>query len=163
LRLLLQAVEHFEQHIAKLAPTLRDYQLFASFPGAGPTFAPRLLVAFGEQRERYSSPDQLQRYAGIAPVTERSGNKSWVHRGCGAPSSCARASRSAPLCRSRIAIGPRPTTNSSALAVPRIKPRLRALAFKWIRIAYRCRHNRTTYGEATYLNALKRRKPPLLN
>ena len=33
----------------------------------------------GEQRERYPSATALQQYAGIAPVTERSGKKSWVH------------------------------------------------------------------------------------
>jgi len=38
-----------------------------------------LLAAFGEQRERFRSADELQRYSGIAPVTERSGKKSWVH------------------------------------------------------------------------------------
>jgi len=58
---------------------LPDYALFSSLPGAGPTFAPRLLAAFGEQRERYARSDEIQQYAGIAPVTERSGNKSWVH------------------------------------------------------------------------------------
>ena len=31
--------------------------------------APRLLVAFGEQRERYGSAAEMQQYAGIAPVT----------------------------------------------------------------------------------------------
>jgi len=36
-------------------------------------------VAFGEQRERFTSAEELQKYAGIAPVTERSGKKSWVH------------------------------------------------------------------------------------
>ncbi|MDH6147097.1 hypothetical protein OKW46_001019 [Paraburkholderia sp. WSM4179] len=37
------------------------------------------LAAFGEQRERFRSAHELQQYAGIAPVTERSGKKSWVH------------------------------------------------------------------------------------
>jgi hypothetical protein len=32
-----------------------------------------------EQRERYASADELQKYAGIAPITERSGNTSWVY------------------------------------------------------------------------------------
>jgi hypothetical protein len=40
---------------------------------------------------------------------------------------------------------------------------LRALAFKWIRIVYRCWQNRTPYDETTYLNALKRRGSPLLS
>ena len=45
----------------------------------GPALAPRLLTAFGEQRERYHSAAEAQKYAGIAPVTERSGKKQWVH------------------------------------------------------------------------------------
>jgi hypothetical protein len=35
---------------------------------------------------------------------------------------------------------------------------VRALAFKWIRILYRCWQTRTPYDEATYLNALRRRR-----
>ena len=40
---------------------------------------------------------------------------------------------------------------------------VRALAFKWIRILYRCWQTRTPYNESVYLNALKRRGSPLLN
>lgn len=39
---------------------------------------------------------------------------------------------------------------------------VRALAFKWIRILYRCWQTRTLYDETTYLNALRRRGPLLL-
>lgn len=40
---------------------------------------------------------------------------------------------------------------------------VRALAFKWIRILYRCWVSRTPYDETTYLNALRKRGSPLLN
>jgi transposase len=79
LRVLLQAVERFDAEISALAPTLADYELFAGLPGAGPVFAPRLLAAFGERRERFDSANRMQSYVGVAPVTERSGNKCWVH------------------------------------------------------------------------------------
>jgi len=39
---------------------------------------------------------------------------------------------------------------------------VRALAFKWIRILYRCWQARTPYDESTYLNALRQRGSPLL-
>ena len=39
---------------------------------------------------------------------------------------------------------------------------LRALAFKWIRILYRCWVDRTPYDESRYLNALQKRQSPLL-
>ena len=38
---------------------------------------------------------------------------------------------------------------------------LRALAFKWLRILYRCWQNRTLYDERLYLKALARRGSPL--
>jgi Transposase IS116/IS110/IS902 family len=44
-----------------------------------------LLLAFGEDRTRYQSAQDLLQYAGIAPVTERSGEKCWVHWRWGAP------------------------------------------------------------------------------
>src|ERR1700730_4916010 len=52
--------------------------LSLSLPGAGPHLTPRLLAAFGEQRDRFKGADELQKYSGIAPVTERSGKKCWV-------------------------------------------------------------------------------------
>ena len=79
LRITLEAITRFDDAIATLAPKLSDYSLFDALPGAGPIMAPRLLVAFGEQRERFTSAAALQQYSGIAPVTERSGKKSWVH------------------------------------------------------------------------------------
>src|SRR4030095_54051 len=79
LRATLQAIDRFDAAITALATRLPDYALFAALPGAGSLLAPRLLVAFGEQRERYATAAQLQQYAGVAPVLERSGNKCWVH------------------------------------------------------------------------------------
>ena len=79
IRITLQAIDRFDQEIAALAPTLPDYVLFSNLPGAGQALAPRLLAAFGEQRERYATAGELQMYSGIAPVLERSGQKSWVH------------------------------------------------------------------------------------
>jgi transposase len=79
LRVTLQAIADFDTAIAQRAQAHPDFPLFDALPGAGAVFAPRLLVAFGEQRERFTSAEELQKYAGIAPVTERSGKKSWVH------------------------------------------------------------------------------------
>ena len=39
---------------------------------------------------------------------------------------------------------------------------IRALAFKWIRIMYRCWQDRAVYDEVNYLQALKRSNSPLL-
>jgi transposase len=75
----LQAIRRYDEEIAQLAPQHPDYELFSALPGAGPSLAPRLLVAFGEQRDRFTSAAEMQKYSGVAPVTERSGRKHWVH------------------------------------------------------------------------------------
>jgi hypothetical protein len=76
---LIDAIDRFDAEIDAISRTLPDNGLFASFPGAGHIQAPRLLVAFGEDRDRFASATEVQRYAGIAPVVERSGNRCWVH------------------------------------------------------------------------------------
>src|SRR5919197_739873 len=79
LRVTLQAIADFDTAIAQCAQRHPDFPFFQALPGADPVFAPRLLVAFGQQRARYASAAELQKYAGIAPATERSGKKAWVH------------------------------------------------------------------------------------
>ena len=79
LRVTLEAIATFDTAIAQRAQSHPDFPLFQALPGAGPVFASRLLVAFGEQRERSATAAEWQKYAGIAPVTERSGKKAWVH------------------------------------------------------------------------------------
>jgi transposase len=52
LRVILQAIADFDHAITPRAQSHPDFPLFAALPGAGAVLAPRLLVAFGEQRER---------------------------------------------------------------------------------------------------------------
>ena len=146
----------------ELAPTLPDYKLFAALPGAGPALAPRLLVAFGERRERFPNAAALQKYAGVAPVTERSGNKSWVHWRYSCPTflrqtfvewvgqTIPRSFWAKTFYEARRARG------------ARHQAALRALAFKWIRVLHRCWIDHIPYDESRYLMALQKRHAPLL-
>ncbi len=163
LRVTLSAIKRFDEEIAELAPQHPDYALFDALPGAGPSLAPRLLVAFGEQRDRFNSAAELQRYAGIAPVTVRSGNMYWVHWRWQCPT----------FLRQTFVEWAAQTINKSYWAGVYYRQQrdkgcsyqaaVRALAFKWIRILYRCWQTNTPYNEAVYLKALKRRGSPLLN
>jgi transposase len=163
LRVTLQAIERFDAEISTVSRTLPDYALFDALPGGGPALAPRLLTALGEQRERFLAADELQRYSGIAPVTERSGNKSWVHWRWQCPK----------FLRQTFVEWAAQTINKSFWAGAYYRQQrakgsshqaaLRALAFKWIRILYRCWQTKTPYDESKYLHALKRRGSPLLN
>ena len=57
--------ELFEQH--------PDQAIFASLPGAGDLLQPKLLVMFGEDRERFPTPQDIRALAGTSPVTSQSG------------------------------------------------------------------------------------------
>jgi transposase len=163
LRVTIQAIESFDHQIADRAPAHPDFEIFDSFPAAGPVFAPRLLAAFGEQRERYPSAEDLQRYAGVAPVTERSGNSHWVHWRWSCPTflrqtfvewaalTIPHSFWAAAFYRKQRAAG---KTHQAAL---------RSLAYKWIRIAHHCWKTRQPYDESTYLKALQQRGSPLLS
>ena len=162
LRVLLDAIKRFDIQIESVAKQHDDYALFTALPGAGPSLAPRLLVAFGEQRERYKSAAEVQKYSGVAPVTERSGKKHWVHWRWQCPT----------FMRQTFVEWAAQTINKSYWAGEYYRQQrekgstyqaaVQALAFKWIRILYRCWQTRTPYDEVTYLKALERRGSPLL-
>ena len=162
LRVMLSAIKQFDIEIESVAKQHEDYALFTALPGAGPSLAPRLLVAFGEQRERYKSAADIQKYSGVAPVTERSGKKHWVHWRWQCPT----------FLRQTFVEWAAQTINKSYWAGEFYRQQrakgntyqaaVRALAFKWIRILFRCWQTRIPYDEVVYLKALERRGSPLL-
>ena len=163
LRVTLQAIDDFDEAIAQRAQSHPDFPLFNSLPGAGAVLAPRLLVAFGEQRDRYTSADELQKYAGIAPVTERSGNKSWVHWRLQCPTFLRQTFVEWAAESIRHSFWARAYYQQQRNQGASHQAAVRALAFKWIRIVFRCWQNRTPYDESVYLNALERRGSPLIH
>ena len=72
IRILVQGIAELDRKIEEGAAAHPDFFIFDSLPGAGPALAPRLLAAFGSQRGRYGSAQEVQAYSGIAPVIERS-------------------------------------------------------------------------------------------
>jgi transposase len=163
MRVLIAHIHQIEDEIEQRFSAMPDAELFAKLPGAGRNLAPRLLVALGEDRNRFATTEDLLAFAGIAPVTERSGTKSWVHWRF----ACA------TFVRQSFVEWARESTRFSYWAhayYQQLRERgkshqmaTRALAFKWIRILYRCWQNKTPYNEATYLLALEKKGSPLVH
>jgi transposase len=163
IRSLLQGIAELDGKIAEAAAVHQDFFIFASLPGAGAVLAPRLLAAFGSQRDRYSCADEVQTYSGIAAVTERSGKRKWVHFRWACPKflrqsfhewaghSIAQSTWARAYYQQQRERG-----NDHHAAV-------RALAFKWIRIVFRCWKDRVSYDEDKYLAVLAKRGSPLSN
>ena len=79
LEVTLESIRTYDEAISALAPLHPDYGLFNVLPGTGPSLAPRLMVAIGEQRECCACAAEMQMYGGIAPVTQRCGQSTWIH------------------------------------------------------------------------------------
>jgi hypothetical protein len=162
LRALLEAIEHFDHAIAERAQRHPDYALFDALPGAGPALAPRLLVAFGAQRERYGAAEEMQQYAGIAPVLERSGKQSWVHWRCQCPKFLRQTCVEWATGSIRFSGWARAYYEQQRAKGASHQAAVRALAFKWIRIVFRCWQARVAYNESVYIAALQRRGSSLI-
>ena len=158
---LTESIERYDQQIALLFDRHDDSTLFGSFPGAGPALAPRLLAAFGSDRSRFECASEIQQLSGIAPVTEKSGKGIWIHWRL----ACCKFLRQTfqefagrSILQSDWARAyydqQRNRGNSHHAA-------LRALAYKWIRILFRCWQQRTPYDEVAYCKSLQARRSPL--
>lgn len=155
---LIEPITEYDRRIAELMKQHPDAAIFQSFPGAGEALAPRLLAAFGTDRTRFDSARDVQDLSGIAPVTIRSGRSKFVRRRYACPKFMRQTFHEfADHSRARC---------EWAQAYYEIQREgglqhhsaVRALAFKWIRILYRCWKNRTVYQDAEYLSSLRRRR-----
>jgi transposase len=161
LKLLLVRLLDLEAKIEALFTSLPDAGLFSALPGAGPHLAPRLLAAFGSDRSRFTTAQAMQCYSGIAPVRESSGKKNWVHWRWSCPIflrqtfvEWANQSRHHSAWAQAYYRMQRDKGNSHPAA-------MRALAFKWIRILFRCWQKQELYDEAKYVGALERKGSPI--
>ncbi len=162
LKLLVEAVGRMDKEIRNRYKQQSDHNIFDSFPGAGPQLAPRLLVAFGTNRTRYSNASEMQKYAGVAPVIEQSGQKSWTHWRYSCPKFLRQTFVEWAGQSVRFSFWAKAYYDQQ---IAKGKPHntvIRSLAFKWIRIVFRCWKTKTPYDESKYLSALKAKKSPLL-
>ena len=152
----------FEEEIDGLYASHPEHALFASIPGAGTTLGSRLLVVFGTNRDRFEEASAAQRFFGIAPVTKQSGRTRAVHR--------RRACPHFELQTFMEWVGQtimKSTWSRACYDHLRAKgmrhyAALRTLAFKWIRIIFRCWKDRVPYDEATYIAALRKAGSPIV-
>jgi transposase len=75
-----KTIKEFDAKTAEAIKRHPDAHLFTSLRGAGSALAPRLLCAFGSQRDRWEDAESLASFSGIAPVTYKSGKSRRVHR-----------------------------------------------------------------------------------
>jgi len=162
----LQTIQvYIDQHDAEIEALYASHpekSLFDNLPGAGDVIGPRLVAAFGRDRERYEDAGEVQKISGVAPVVEASGKATWTHWRWAAPVFLRQtfhefAAHSIPRCAWAKAFYKlqRQRGKGHNAAV-------RSLAFKWIRILFRCWKNNVPYDENRYVQQLIAHSSPLL-
>jgi len=159
----LAAVKEFNQQIEELCQSHEDFELFASLPGAGKVYASRLLTAMGANRERWASADELLCFSGVAPVVERSGKSSWTRWRYFCPKFIRQAFVEYAGESIRHSEWAQAFYVSQKAKGKSHQAAVRALAYKWIRIIFRCWQTRTKYDEARYLEVLRKKGSTLVS
>ncbi|MGI6599043.1 MAG: IS110 family transposase [Kiritimatiellia bacterium] len=161
LRLLHHSIIEYERQIAALFRSHPDAPLFENLPGAGKAIAPRLLAAFGSDRSRHPTAQNMQTHAGIAPVVERSGKSCWTHWRWNCPKFLRQTFHEFAKSSIPYSVWAKAYYDQQKSRGKGHNAAIRSLAFKWVRIIHRCWLTRTPYDESLYLQALAQRGSPL--
>jgi len=157
------AIKQFDEAITKLCVVHPDFPLFQSLPGAGEVYASRLLAMMGTQRDRWTTADELACLAGIAPVMERSGQSVWIRWRYFCPKFMRQSFHEYAGESVKHSFWARAYYEQQIAKGKSRQAAVRALAYKWIRIIWKCWQTRTPYSEVKYLEALRKKGPPLLS
>jgi transposase len=161
LQAVIASLERLDRAIEGLFGQHPDQELFNSLPGAGEALAPRLAAAFGSDRHRFQSAEELQQFSGVAPVTEASGKMRWVHWRMACPKFLRQTFHEFAAASTHRSLWARAYYDRQRQRGASHHAAVRALAYKWVRILYRCWQTHTPYNEDLYLEALRRRRSPL--
>lgn len=157
IRALNPAIEDYDQRIQRVFQAHPEARLFTNLPGAGPVMAPRLLAFFGTERSRFAAALNVQCLSGIAPVTKSSGKSKAVY----ARAACPQFDRQTFHEFSRLSISQcqwaRNYVQYYTTKGKKYHTIIRALAYKWIRILFKCWQERTPYDEDRYIQTLNKR------
>jgi transposase len=156
-----KTIKEFDVSIAQAMKRHPDAHLFTSLRGAGPALAPRLLCAFGSQRDRWEDAESLASFSGIAPVTRQSGKSRGVRRRFACPKYLRQtfhefansARRYCPWSKARYRLlRDRGMKHHAAL---------RKIARSWIRILFRVWKTRVPFDCDRYIAKLQQRCPEI--
>lgn len=152
-RTLSRQIQCFDRRIAELWTDHPDHELFESFPGAGAVLAPRLAVALGTDRLRWTAAS-LQAFSGVAPVTIESGASRWVHSRWSCPKFLRQTFHEFAACSIAYCRWAQLFYEHQRARGKGRHAAIRALAFRWMRIIVRCWRDRIPYEDQRYVRRL---------
>jgi len=157
-----KTIQELDTKIAEAMQRHPDAHLFTSLRGAGDALAPRLLCAFGSQRDRWQDADSLAAFSGIAPVTYKSGKSRGVYRRYACPKYLRQTFHEFADCARRYC----PWSNARYRMLRdrgmKHHAALRKIARSWIRILFRVWKTRVPFDCDRYIADLKQRCPEIV-
>lgn len=157
-----RAIAEFDEELQQAVAVHPDQAVFRSLPGAGDALVPRLIAAFGSDRDRYDSAEQIQCYSGIAPVTRSSGKSRSVSKRIACPKFLRQTFHEFADHARKWSGWAKAFYEMKRAAGFQHHAAVRALAYKWIRIIFRLWKTNTTYSETTYVQQLKSKNSPAI-
>ena len=150
-------INKYDQRIEQVFQAHPEAKLYTDLPGAGPVMAPRLCAFFGTDRSRYETARNVNSFTGVAPVTKKSGKSRVVYFRVACPKFDRQtfhefARLSLPECQ-----WARNYVEYYTKKGKKFHTIIRALAYKWVRILFKCWQSRTPYNETVYMETLKKR------
>ncbi len=150
-----EVIKGYDAEIKRLVKQHKSYAIVSNLPGASENSHARIIAALGDDRNRYENAESLQAAAGIAPITTQSGTSRYVN----ARWACTKFLKQtfheyAGLSIQKCEWAKRYYELMLAKGESKQMAR-RALAYKWLRIIYRCWKTNQPYNEAHYLARLK--------
>ena len=161
LKSLLPYIARYEKQIAELFGAHPDSFLFRDLPGAGDAMGPRLLTAFGTDRERFEHSTEISSLSGVAPVRIASGKKSGKYAPVHFRSACPKFLRQSfhefAACSIRYCSWAQACYQTQINRAKGHHAAVRAVAFKWIRILFACWKHHLPYDPQRYQQTLRTR------
>jgi transposase len=161
LQVLHQSIGEMETMIEQTTDAHPDAALFRSFPCAGPALAPRLLVAFGTKRDRFASAQELQQFYGIAPVKKQSGQSKVIHMRYRCPKFARQTFHENASHAVRKEGWAKTFYDQQRARKKGHHASVRSVAFKLMRIYFRCWKDKKCYDASLYEQALEKHGSPL--
>ena len=162
MRTLNKSITELEARLKQQMDQHPDAELFRSLPGAGQHLAPRLLAAFGSQRNRFASADAMLAFTGIAPVRKQSGRTNIVHRRYACPKHIRQTFHEFADHARRWCPWSKAYYQMQRSRGMKHHAALRKLASRWIRILFVVWKTNTPYDPARYLNTLRTKNPAII-
>jgi transposase len=149
IRMLNERLTHTDQRLKELVDRHPEAAIFRSLPNTGTVTTAAMLAGFGEDRQRWDGHTEVAARWGVAPITIQSGKHKSVRR---------RAACDATLHQAWLWFAFNTIRKEGCWARSEYQAKrqagvehytaLRCIADRWVKIAYRCWHDRILYDEA---------------